>query len=304
MKSFLLLGLYLQTWAVVFLFLSMIGLVLWSVTVAIFLFAPPIISFNLSLYAYTALALPYVFMWYPFRQLLANRQLALLPYFRLKLGLTLLLLTLALALYPVLSARLFAPGTVSWALALRIFFFCSLGFGVLQWLCTQARLGFICVMVSLSALGFVFYAKWRALIWALLQLSGFDLELLVLSILGWLAALRSLTAQRRFAPPTPLSAYFDKRATIADDFNSLALLVDLNAQPRTATGTLLLGYPDTWRNRVNFYCRLLFFVAFAIAIVIALQGDVSDNGSFATQFQRILPFAGAGFMGMEFGLAT
>jgi hypothetical protein len=290
MRSLLQLLLYLQTWMVGLLWLSVIGLVLLLTATLAFPLVDTSKIFFLSLCAYAALAVPYVFAWYPFRQLLANRQLGLLPHFPLKMGLVVLFLTLVIAIYPSLSSSLFAPGVLGWNAAIRIFFACSLGFWGLQWICARPRLSAVCGFAPLIPL-LILQPQVRDAAWTFLQVPGFDLGLLLLSLFGWLLALRTLATARTFAPPSADSAMGGNvvAEAMGTNFNWLSLIVSTRRQPHSADGTLLLGYPDAWHNRVRFYgCAML-----VVALVIALlpTNDADATTPFIIRLQKTLPFA-------------
>jgi hypothetical protein len=296
MKPFLSLLLYLQTWATALFWFSMIGVLLLAVTL-IFTFVSLIsgvgevkdLAFSVSKYAYAALALPYLFVWYPFRQLLANKRLALLPYFHLRLGLLMLFLTTLVAIYLPVSSSLLAPGAVNWNIAIRIFFVCSVGVWLFQRLSTSAAITPVLQIVSpITTILLLRHCSYDISVPSIPWAPGLDMILLLLSLLAWITALRALAAHGVYAPPAMDIFNTNKSPGMNFGTNWPLFLVKMQQQPRSREGTLLRGYPDTWSNRVRLFGGSMIFCALIAIPMSWLFEGIGSYANVLTNAQQFL----------------
>jgi hypothetical protein len=278
---------YLQTWLPGLPWLRTLGLLLLVATPLALLFFDRSGAFTLSLYAYGALALPYLVAWYPFRLLLSNRRLALLPGFHVKAGLAALLFTAFVALYPPFSASLFAPGLLSWELAPRIFYLCSFGFWLLQWLCTTRFMSAVVSGITMLAiLALQFREALLPRLAPLMQkIPGLDLALFMLALLLWFLALRLLARDKAYAPPWKRQ----RVNTTASTVNGASLWN--NIRPSEAA-LVLLNYP----NRDRWVYGFVVFGAFIPMLVgLTYRGEPRSPAYFSYTFLFMFFMMGTSF---------
>lgn len=277
MKRVLLLTLYLNTWLRGLFWLGVLGLVLLAATVVTALLFDRHTAFGLSLYAYGALlGLPYFAVWYPFRQLIASRRLSLLPYFHVHAGLALLLLTVLVSIYLPLSAALLWREAVPWHNAIYLFFIASLYVWLLQWLCTSTL--FLPVM-SFGPFVFILLTQRFDALQLLPRHPVFGGTLLLLTLAGWLWALRVLATTRVHAPP--LKALASNGDLFGGYTNWYLPFSKPDQASSSPSHSLLLGYPDCWFNRAQYHFNMLIAWPLLLTSLMALIGELSTFDRYA-----------------------
>ena len=289
MNAYLLLLRYLATWLRPLVWILCAGAALLTIATVAAMIGQKQFAFGMSIYAYIALlVIPYVLAWYPLRMMLASRRVAMLPAFRLRLGLTMLLCTLVLAAFLPVASWLLWPGVVTLRFALGAFFAASLYTLAMQWAVASP---YSAIIYSLGPV-FVMFATVNA--WPALKLIFVEQNYLPLAFVAacaWILALRTMCTRRTFRPPAiaPIHArdfIWDGRADLLG-----VLLGNFRGPVRSASGTLLLGMPDGFSGRFFNMLNLTFTSPLFGTVMLYLSGFAPVANDTSTLVSIFLGFS-------------
>jgi len=263
MKACFVLLHYLTTWMAPVRWLLWLGLALALAMAVMGIAHQGNVAFGLAIYSFVfLLALPYLFAWHAFRTILGSRRLALLPHFRLQLGLALLLLTVLLALYLPLASLWFAPGVIPLRVALAVFLGATLFTFAMQWAVASP---YSVVIYSLGPFVLVYLlAKAAPLLFLTFNREENVPALLLVATLAWVFALRVLVSRRSFAPPRKAPLHFRDYVWEGRSDVFGILFGNYKGAVKSAAGTLLLGAPDGFAGR--------FFIMLNMVALSPLMG--------------------------------
>lgn len=186
-----------------------------------------------------SLLFPYMASAGAFRALISNQQLAFIPFFHLKVGLTLLLFTIILSLSLSMAGLL--KGTP--LAPLLIFFTASLFSAVIQLIISKSA-----TQPWVQGLPILIYFVGiynNELIYALIQDPKFTLTLTSICILGWLKALHILFKQRIFKSST-----IEQKQTMSFS-TSLFFKPKQIEKFKSAAEALLTNSSDTLKTKIK-----------------------------------------------------
>ena len=196
------------------------------------------------------LAIPYCSGATGLRTIIANPQLAMVPGLRFHAGLAHLLLALATSFLAYLAIMVFGEGPFRGWFFFHIFNFLSLYAFAMQLILPSRYfvpvISFAPLVLVMLSINFSMQLK------ALLASPAFVLGLFVACLLVWAWGLNLLRTHRTFRPVN--ASLNDTEAWASYDGGLLTNMAI--GQPRTAAGTLLLGYPD---NRAGIIMRVLYY---------------------------------------------
>lgn len=260
MKGAWLIYRYFLSWQLMLRWFSAIGLFFLLVAPLIYLvyfladgaliFNIPIFSpFNVTLYAYLCLiAFPFLSTPLAFRNLIANPQLSLIPNFRIKVGLSLFLITILLSLFPLISLMptMSLPANFSQNIFIGVNIFCVASFYTLLFQLTLPSRYFIYIVSYGLILFIIFLGFLGETLINLLKEPYFVTSLASLSIVGWIIALYTLAKKKTFKPAD--------QSIFNQDFLTNPESTWLNklnfGKPKSSAGTLLTGLPDGLGERI------------------------------------------------------
>jgi hypothetical protein len=281
MKAYFQLLYYLLTWQRFLLWLVRLGLVLFAGVVVLALLGEGHTGFGLAIYAFVPLlALPYVVVWYPFRQMLASRRLALVPGFHARMGVVLLQLTFLVGAYLPLASQWLWPGAIPLPVALVLFIAASLFTFLMQWVITTP---FTVWVLSFGPVFIVYLAlRFRTGLGLLFAYQETRIVLFCAATLLWGLALRTLVTRRGFSPPRPAAMSvrdyaWDGRA----DWIGI-LLGNYRGPVQSAAGTLLLGYPDGVMSRFFYLLNMVLISPLAGVLVLYVTASKTEFRLVAT----------------------
>lgn len=287
MKAYFHLLHYLCTWLRPVAWLMWLGAALLAGTLVAVLLQRNDAAFGLAIYAFVfLLALPYVLAWHPFRTMLASRQLARLPHFRLRLGLVLLVYTLLLSLYLPLASSLFWPGAVNLRWTVAIFLIASAFSFAMQWAVASPR------AVLIFSLGpFVLLYTGAKILPVLLMAFTRDTSIAALALaaaLCWALALRVMTSRAYFTPPRKAPLHVRDYAWDGRSDWLGVLVGNYRGQVKSAAGTVLLGYPDSLASRFFMTLNLLLISPILGGTALYLMGLNPELASSPGRFAGML----------------
>lgn len=236
---------HLLCWQRVLHWLVMMGLAALALSPLVALLIDSHTAFGVFIYGYVAaLALPLLAAPVAFRQLIGSRRLALVPHLPLQSGIAWLILTMLAAVGPALGGLLYWPGSIHPQFVPRMFIVASLYAALLQWALCSRYLVFL-----LSVGPFVlFFLLLR--VGPLLVAPSATWATAGLCLAGWIGALQILRTRSDFRPLTkvPLGSTDYLWGTMGWQLLSPGFI----GRMRSASGTLLLGYPDGISGRLWF----------------------------------------------------
>lgn len=261
MKQILALFLYYLGWHGFIRWLVRVGLVLVAVAIVGAFFSTNF-AFGAAIYAYICIfALPLLMLPGPFRNLITNQRLGLVPGFRLRAGLALLLLTLLAsgilqAITFILAVDALPPWTAFY------FFTAASGYTCyMQWAITSRHTALLMPLGAWFIALFILYMK--RLGWGVLEQ---HLELLVPGFLaalaGWSYALYVLATRDRF------DNAFRFWQSGKEPLRRIWALHDRHPEASTPAGTLLLGMPDGTRQCLLVTVWWIIYIPLFVASIL------------------------------------
>lgn len=256
MKGFARILLYYFTWRSVISGM-VVGGALLMVAALNALLLSPYVAFTISVLSFMGLLVaPFLSASLALRHIISSRSLGLIPYFALKAGLALLLLTLLTSAFlPMMGWLAGRPlMTLSWAP--KLFVIASLFCALMQLLLPSRFL-----MVGFSVLPFavvLLVNRFGLSLAALADNKNVVLAAVLLCLAGWAYALKLLAQQRGFKPVlTATSTNFSNYNTMEGFGDMLGINLQGTA---TAAASLLFAYPASVPVRLF---NVGFFVAFS-----------------------------------------
>lgn len=226
------------------------------------------------------------------RHLIANPRLAMLPGFRVRAGVTHLVIAIAASVFLYANFLVFAPDEYSPLVMLRTFICLSAYAGFMQ-LILPSR--YFATFISLAPIVFVMILmQFQGLVATLFLDANFTIALFLVSLAGWGWGFHLLATGNKFRPGRTTTLN-DTEAWASYDGGLLTRLAIGNAS--TPQGTLLLGYPDNWWGivlRVVYYFILtpLFTTGAMVLIGITREWDAPLPDSLIGLFLAISLFSG------------
>ncbi len=219
------------------------------------------------------------------RELISNHPLSLLPGFKPKAGIALLAMTILPSFWWSLNAWYFGNESFSIIAILRSFTAFSLFAGIMQ-LVLPSRY-YLQIISILPVTLAIIAMQIRDPLYTLMLNVPFTWFLFILSLLGWVYGLRVLQQRQLFAPPfMPLDS-IDYWSYDGGLFQKKAI-----GESRSASGTLLLGFPDGWKgilSRVSNYMVVtpLITVGFFLLIGFGENAEIHIGQSLFPLFLLI-----------------
>ncbi len=287
MKGVLLICRYFLSWQLMLRWFSAVGLfflivlpfiyLLYFFASGTFIFNFTVFSpFSVNLYAYLCLiAFPFLSSPLAFRNLIANSQLSLIPNFRIKAGLSLLLFTFALSMLPLISLipTMNLPINPNQIILSSINIFCAASFYTLLFQLTLPSRYFIYIVSYGLILFVIFLGLLGETIISLLKEPYFASGLALLCITGWVVAISILAKKKTFKAADQSIFNQEFLANPESTWLNNITFGKLNS----SAGTLLTGLPDGLGDRLKRAFMVCILSPFIVTIFLMMIGFGRDS---------------------------